>query len=362
MASAGRYSRRSPAAHVLIATGVVVSVAVSPAESQSLGFYPQVHVSASYTDNAFLSSNESDQDQSDVYYTLGFALPLARDLEHGSLGLFYGVNLERFQDFDELDNLNHHLYFSFSTQTSSTSAFDLGLGYSVNEDPFASQDTGQIEVDGSSTIRCSSSDADSSETRRQSTSVSTSSSRHEGRFSSSPAIRPTDPDEIDSDEALGDVEDRGRSRRWGGTVAGALGPAYVARGCSTGFTASISKCRASHCPTRWELAGSRAVEERLSVSFSIGVFYRDQVVVEMVNADGMNIVESDVGIHRKLWIEQDAPALRPELFSESPTFGRARLGGNLDQYRGFFLALAAPIQRSVVLEPIATIRPPRPPT
>ena len=41
---------------------------------------------------------------------------------------------------------------------------------------------------------------------------------------------------------------------------------------------------------------SRDVEERLSVSFQIGVFYRDQVV-ETVIADDVSVEESDVGIH-----------------------------------------------------------------
>ena len=76
-------------------------------------------MSASYVDNAFLSSEGSEDAQFDVYSTLGIVLPYSRQFAHGSLGLSYGLSLQRYQDFDELDNLNHDLNFSFSHRSRS---------------------------------------------------------------------------------------------------------------------------------------------------------------------------------------------------------------------------------------------------
>jgi hypothetical protein len=293
MASAGRYSRRSPAAHVLIATAVVVGVAGSPAKSQSITFEPQIHVSASYTDNAFLSSEDSDQERSDVYGTLGFTLPLSRELEHGSLGLAYSLNFNRFQDFDELDNLNQNLGFSFSTETSSTSSFNLGLGYSVSEDPFGSQDGQPVEVEGFD-------DPLFVVGRRLENQHAAANVGFSREFSPRGSVQfyagysTSRPDEIESDEDLGDVEDRDE-------IGGGLGVSRTLSEYASvalqygiqGFDLDVSGQSLSHS---LGVGWSRAVQERSSVSLQIGVFYRDRVVV-MVNEDEPAVETDDVGIH-----------------------------------------------------------------
>jgi hypothetical protein len=278
---------------VLIATGVVVGVAVSPAKSQSTRFEPQIHVSASYTDNAFLSSKESDQDRSDAYATLGLTLPLARDLEHGSLALSYSLSLDRFQDFDELDSLNHQLGFSFSTETSSTSAFNFGLGYSLTEDPFGSQDSQQIEVDGLDDPLFIV--ARRLESQHATANIGFSKQLSErGSLEFFAGYSANRTDEIESDEVLDDVEDR--DGIGGGVGLTRMLSPHTSLGLQygiQGFDLDVSGQSLTHS---LGVGWSRAVQERSSVSLQVGAFYRDRVVV-MVNEDDTAVVTDDIGIH-----------------------------------------------------------------
>jgi hypothetical protein len=334
MASAGRYNRHSPTARILIATAVAFGGAVIPAESQSIRFDPQIGVSASYTDNAFLA-NDSEAAQSDLVAGLGITLPLSREFEHGSLGLSYSLNFDRFQDFDELDTLNHRLGFSFSTQTSSTSAFDLGLGYSRNEDPFASQAGEPVQVD----------DFDDPlfiVGRRLEVEQGTAGAGFSHQFSTRGSVQlfagysATRSDEVDGDDAVGDVEDRD-------SIGGGVG---LSRALSehtsldlvygiSGFDLDVSGQSLSHS---LGVGWSREVEERISVSFQIGAYYRDRVV-ETVNADDTTVEDDDVGFQGSFALNKTLQRYALGLSaSHQPSAGHILVGTSTDTQVAFSLS------------------------
>jgi hypothetical protein len=320
---------------VLIATGVVVAVAVVPAESQHLEFTPQIYVSASYTDNAFLSSEDSTDLQSDVYYSLGLNLPLARELEHGSLGLSYGLNIDRFQDFDELDNVNQRLGFSFSTATSSTSTFNLGLGYSFREDPFGLSDREQIEVenfDGPLFI------VDRRLEGQQATINTGFSKQFSPRgsvqfFAGYSAYR---SDEIEGDEARDDVEDRDQAGAGVG-LSRTLSP-YTSLGLSYGISGFDLHATGESLSHSLSMGWTRNVGDRLSTSFQIGAYYRDRVV-EMVNEDGTSVTKDDVGVQGAFGLSRTLERYALSFsVSHRPSAGYVLVGTSTDTQVSFSLS------------------------
>lgn len=95
-------------------------------------FQPELFVGAGYTDNALLvdtaESNES------LIYRMGAHLPFTRTYPGGRFTFSYSPTYERFQDFEELDNLNHRAALGVTGKPSERSNIGLRARYARLQD------------------------------------------------------------------------------------------------------------------------------------------------------------------------------------------------------------------------------------
>jgi hypothetical protein len=101
------------------------------AQAQRLLFQPEFFVGASYTDNALLVGNE---DNETAIFRLGATFPVTRIFPRGRVHFSYSPIYERFEDFEELDNLSHRAAFAVNTKPSERSTFGLRARYERFQD------------------------------------------------------------------------------------------------------------------------------------------------------------------------------------------------------------------------------------
>lgn len=98
---------------------------------QKVLFQPELFVGGSYTDNALLVG---EQENETAIYRMGAIFPLTRIYPGGRFTLSYAPIYERFEDFDELNNLNHRANLGWSAKPSKRSTFGLRARYARIQD------------------------------------------------------------------------------------------------------------------------------------------------------------------------------------------------------------------------------------
>ena len=110
---------------------VALLLVIPPVRAQRTRFNPRFSLSLFRSDNIDLLGAERRRDSG---LTLGLALPVSRDLENGSLSFDYNTSFDKYDEFEELDNLSHRLRLSVTKDPSRNSSVQAQVGYSLTQD------------------------------------------------------------------------------------------------------------------------------------------------------------------------------------------------------------------------------------
>ena len=118
-------------------------IAGAPAEAQRTKFDPRLALSYFYRSrvNYF---GEQARDDSSLRMTL--ALPVIREYQKGSLRFIYQGHLEKFEEFDQLDDLGHRLGLDLNWRPSQRSSLNLGGQYWIRRDQLDPTSTDTVDL------------------------------------------------------------------------------------------------------------------------------------------------------------------------------------------------------------------------
>jgi hypothetical protein len=97
-------------------------------------FRPSLSVGWRYSDNVTYLATEEDGSFSDTRTQFGLNLPVQRQTERSSTGFAYNTWVNRFQEFSELDNLDHNLVLRHQRDASERLNFSLRANYTRTQD------------------------------------------------------------------------------------------------------------------------------------------------------------------------------------------------------------------------------------
>ncbi len=114
-----------------VATLAMAAIGAWPAEAQRTKFDPRLGLSYFYRSRV---NYFGEQAQDDSSLRLNLALPVTRQYQKGSLAFIYQTHLEKFEEFDQLDDLGHRLTLDFGWRPSQRSSLNLGAQYRIRRD------------------------------------------------------------------------------------------------------------------------------------------------------------------------------------------------------------------------------------
>lgn len=124
-------SAGAPAVRLGVLLVLSVLWPAGPARGGEVLFQPEIFTGASYTDNAL---NVGEGDNETAIYRLGATFPLTAKSPRGRFRLSYSPIYERFEDFEELDNLSHYAALGWTIQPKERTAFGLRARWSRFQD------------------------------------------------------------------------------------------------------------------------------------------------------------------------------------------------------------------------------------